>query len=73
MRALADIIGILLLIQGIGGLLGPHVPVLGDEFGLLPHVVDGGTLTVLQAACIVVGVALVGLARIGNTSAGSAS
>ncbi|WP_375000429.1 hypothetical protein [Aeromicrobium sp. CTD01-1L150] len=53
MRVTLEIIGILLLINGIGGLVR-------DDFGLLAEVADGGALTVLQAAAVVLGAALVG-------------
>ncbi|WP_129669336.1 hypothetical protein [Phytoactinopolyspora endophytica] len=66
MRVIADVIGVVLLIQGIGGLLGPHVPMLSEEFGLLPHVADGGALTGLQLAAIVLGMALVAVGRVGR-------
>jgi hypothetical protein len=53
MRIVCEIGGIILLINGIGGLVN-------DDFGLLARVADGGALTGLQAAAAVAGALLVG-------------
>ncbi|MBB3037893.1 hypothetical protein [Hoyosella altamirensis] len=53
MRVTLQIIGIILLINGIGGLVK-------DDFGLLANVADGGALTGLQVVAILGGAALAG-------------
>ncbi|WP_029088624.1 hypothetical protein [Brevibacterium album] len=63
MRIIVEIIGIVLLINGLGGLL------VGDEFGLLGRVADGGALTALQIIATAVGSMLVGGGLLGRTKA----
>lgn len=53
MRIIAEIGGILLLINGIGGLVS-------DDFGLLSRFADGAALTGLQFGAILVGAVLLG-------------
>lgn len=59
MRAVMEIIGIVLLINGIGGLLS-------DDFGLLGNVADGAALTAVQVAAIAAGAALTGGSLLGR-------
>ncbi|AEF38660.1 hypothetical protein [Hoyosella subflava] len=61
MRATLQIVGIILLINGIGGLVK-------DDFGLLANVADGGALTRLQVVAILVGAALAGGVRCAECS-----
>jgi hypothetical protein len=53
MRIVLEIVGVVLLINGIGGLIN-------DDFGLLSGLADGSALTVLQFAAIVVGGVMLG-------------
>ncbi|NDL59420.1 hypothetical protein [Phytoactinopolyspora mesophila] len=64
MRATLEIIGIVLLVNGIGGLVR-------DDFGLLTHVADGDALTVLRIAAVVVGAALAGGSWLSRSAAKS--
>lgn len=59
MRIAMEIVGIVLLINGIGGLVS-------EGFGLLSNVADGSALTALQVAAVVVGAALVGGSLLGR-------
>lgn len=52
MRAVVEIIGIILVINGIGGLWN-------DDFGLLVRFADGAALTALQIGATAVGAALI--------------
>ncbi|OSM43680.1 hypothetical protein [Nesterenkonia sp. PF2B19] len=62
MRILMEIIGIILLINGIGGLWN-------DDFGLLGRFADGAALTALQGAAVLAGAALTGESLWGRRSA----
>ncbi|MDZ5076636.1 hypothetical protein [Nesterenkonia sp. HG001] len=62
MRILMEIIGIILLINGIGGLRN-------DDFGLLGRFADGAALTALQGAAVLTGAALTGGSLWGRRSA----
>jgi hypothetical protein len=53
MRLVCEIGGIILLINGIGGLIN-------DDFGLLSRLTDGAGLTGLQFAAVVVGGVMLG-------------
>ncbi|MFC4376317.1 hypothetical protein ACFO5K_19655 [Nocardia halotolerans] len=53
MRIAIEIAGIIVLINGIGGLVK-------DDFGLLARVADGGAPTWLSMSAVLVGAALVG-------------
>ena len=61
MRIVLEIGGIILLINGIGGLVN-------DDFGLLARMSDGGAPTGLSVAAIVVGAVLVGGSLASRTS-----
>lgn len=52
MRAVVEIIGIILVINGIGGLWN-------DDFGLLVRFADGAALTAIQIGATAVGAALI--------------
>ena len=54
-----EIIGIVLIINGIGGLLS-------DDFGILGNLATGGALTTLQVVAIAIGAALVAAGLIGR-------
>lgn len=62
MRAVVEIIGIVLMINGVGGLWS-------DDFGLLNRLADGTTLTVLQIGATAVGAALIGGSLLGRKNA----
>lgn len=53
MRIVLEIIGIVLLVNGVGGLLV-------DDFGLVTSVAEGGVLTALQVTAAVLGGVLAG-------------
>lgn len=59
MRTVLEIIGIVLLINGVGGMLS-------DGFGFLSNIAGGGALTALQVAATAVGVALTGGSLLGR-------
>ncbi|NDL60550.1 hypothetical protein [Phytoactinopolyspora mesophila] len=61
MRIVFEIGGIILLINGIGGLVK-------DDFGLLARVADDGAPTGLSLAAIVVGAVLVGASLLSRKS-----
>ncbi|MBB3665130.1 hypothetical protein FB384_004081 [Prauserella sediminis] len=62
MRAAIEIVGIVLVINGIGGLWN-------DDFGLLTRFADGAGLTAVQIGATTVGVALVGVSLLGRKNA----
>lgn len=62
MRAVIEIIGIVLVINGIGGLWN-------DDFGLLARVADGTALTALQIGAAAAGAALIGGSLLGRKKA----
>ena len=53
MRIVLEIAGVVLLINGIGGLIR-------DDFGLLSRLTDGASLTGLQFAAVVAGAVMLG-------------
>jgi hypothetical protein len=53
MRIVLEIAGVVLLINGIGGLIS-------DDFGLLSRLADGASLTGLQFAAVVAGAVMLG-------------
>lgn len=53
MRIALEIVGVVLLLNGIGGLIN-------DEFGLLSNLTDGASLTGLQFAAVLVGAVMLG-------------
>ena len=60
MRIVLEIVGVVLLINGIGGLIN-------DDFGLLSRLSDGAGLTGLQFAAIVLGGVMLGGSLISRT------
>ncbi|MFD6793719.1 MULTISPECIES: hypothetical protein [Prauserella salsuginis group] len=62
MRAAIEIVGIVLVINGIGGLWN-------DDFGLLARFADGAGLTAVQIGATAAGVALVGVSLLGRKNA----
>ncbi|WP_166351912.1 hypothetical protein [Phytoactinopolyspora limicola] len=52
MRTTLEVIGIILVINGLGGLVS-------DGFGLFVHVADGGALTALRVGALLVGAILI--------------
>ncbi|SED77885.1 hypothetical protein [Ruania alba] len=62
MRAVIEIVGIILVINGVGGLWN-------DDFGLLARLADGTALTALQIGAIAVGAALIGGSLLGRKNA----
>lgn len=59
MRAAIEIFGIVLVINGIGGLWN-------EDFGLLPRFADGAALAALQIGAAAVGAALIGGSLLGR-------
>ncbi|WP_193103309.1 hypothetical protein [Brachybacterium sp. FME24] len=59
MRAVLEIFGIILVINGIGGLWN-------DDFGLLARFADGTALTALQVGATAAGAALIGGSLLGR-------
>ncbi|AZL09283.1 hypothetical protein CXR26_08630 [Brevibacterium aurantiacum] len=59
MRAIIEILGIVLVLNGVGGLWN-------DDFGLLTRFADGTALTILQIAATAGGIALIGGSLVGR-------
>ncbi|MBB3051393.1 hypothetical protein FHS23_002416 [Prauserella isguenensis] len=62
MRAAIEIVGVILVINGIGGLWN-------DDFGLLSRFADGAALTTLHIGAAAVGAALIGGSLLGRKNA----
>lgn len=62
MRVVIEIIGIILVINGVGGLLN-------DDFGLLIRFADGTALTALQVGATAVGAVMIGGSLLGRKNA----
>lgn len=59
MRTVMEVIGIVLLINGIGGLVS-------NDFGVLGNLATGGALTTLQLVAVALGAALVAAGLLGR-------